>query len=125
MRYFLAKNASNVIMEKRVYAGDDSKADGLVAGYLTAHPDLTVQEVDQVTFDASIVVVDPAPSRTAAITELLTGTTDEAKLNRAILLVILDEVNVIRALLPGPPAARTVAQLKTAIQNKLNAGTAD
>jgi len=63
--------------------------------------------------------------RAAAITELLSDTSPNAKFIRAVLLVILDEINVIRALLPGPPAARTIAQLKTAVQNKINAGTAD
>ncbi len=46
-----------------------------------------------------------------------------AKLVRACALVLLDEVNTLRT--NAGLATRTAAQMKTAIQNKLNGGTAD
>lgn len=74
---------------------------------------------------------DPPPTandilvgdRTAAINDLLTDPSPLSKLDRAILLVVLDEVNVIRTQLAL--ASRTVAQFKTAVQTKLNSGAAD
>jgi hypothetical protein len=125
MRFFLGKDAAAVIREKQAFGGDDTTADGLIATYLAAHPGWTAPEVDQPTFDAAVVVIDPIPLRTNAISLLNTDTSPNSKFVRAVLLVVLDEINVIRALLPGPPAARTIAQLKTAIQNKLNSGAAD
>jgi len=125
MRFFLGKDATAVIREKLAYGGDDTKADGLVAAYLATHPGWTAAEVDQPTFDAAVVVIDPLPLRTNAITLLNSDSSSNSKFVRAVLLVILDEINVIRALLPGPPAARTIAQLKTAVQSKINSGAAD
>ena len=55
MRFFIARNGSTVI-DKQVYAGDDVKADALVARYLVIHPDFTVQEVDQTVFDTTIMM---------------------------------------------------------------------
>lgn len=49
----------------------------------------------------------------------------EYKLLRALMLVVLDEINTIRAALVPALPARTGAQLRTAIRNKLNAGNAD
>lgn len=66
-----------------------------------------------------------ASFRSQAIDSLLTDPTGNSKFVRAILLTILDEINVIRALLPGPPAARTILQLKNAVQSKINTGAAD
>lgn len=63
--------------------------------------------------------------RTSAVNSLISDTSPNSKFIRAVLLTILDEINVIRALLPGPPAPRTVAQLRNAVQAKINAGTAD
>lgn len=76
---------------------------------------------------------DPAPTaaaitndlRAGAITALLTDTSVNSKFIRAVLLVLLDEVNVIRTLPALAQSPRTVAQFKTAIQNKINAGAAD
>lgn len=44
---------------------------------------------------------------------------------RAIVELVVDQLNTIRAALPSPLAALTYAQAKTAIQNKINAGTVD
>lgn len=125
MRFFLGKDAGSVIRDKQVFAGDETKADGLIATYLLAHPSWTAQEVSLAVFDAAVVVPDPAGPRTDAINLLLSDPSSNSKFIRAVLLVILDEINVIRALLPGPPAPRTAAQFKTAIQNKINSGVAD
>lgn len=125
MRYFLGKDAGAVIRDKQAFTGDDTKADGLVATYLSARPGWTAQEVDATAFDAAVVVTDQTGSRTDAIALLLNSNASDAKFIRAVLLVILDEINVIRALLPGPPASRTVAQMRTAIQSKINSGVAD
>lgn len=90
--------------------------------------------IDEETYNAFVLAHVPTPltpaqilavERAGAIGELLTGTQPLTKLERAILLVILDEVNVIRALLPGPPAPRTITQFKNAVQAKINAGAAD
>lgn len=61
--------------------------------------------------------------RSWALTDLLTSKDSKAVLMRAILLVVLDEVNVIRTQLGLQ--ARTAAQFRTAVQNKINSGAAD
>src|SRR5580765_7178420 len=99
MRLFLGKDAGAVIRDKLQFSGDDTKADSLVNSYLTAHSGWTAQEVDQETYDAALVVVDQIPGRASAITLLNTDTSPDSKFIRAVLLVILDEINVIRALL--------------------------
>src|SRR4029077_16436241 len=63
--------------------------------------------------------------RTDAIAQFTTDPSGISKLNRAILLTLLDQLNIIRAALPVPLGAITPAQAKTAIQNKLNSGAAD
>lgn len=92
----------------------------------------TISFVDSTTFNAFVAtqqppVLQPAEvlvlERATAVTELLNDTSGNAKFIRAVLLVILDEINVIRAQLSL--TARTVAQLKTAIQSKINSGSAD
>lgn len=125
MRFFLGKDAGAVIRDKSAFDGDTSKTDSIVAAYLAARPGYTAPEVDQVTFDAAVVVPDPTAPRASAISNFLNDPSATSKLERAILLVILDEINVIRGLLSPVQPARTVAQLKTAVQNKLNSGAAD
>lgn len=125
MRFFISKDQGSIIRDKQVFAGDDSLADSLIATYLLAHTGWTSLEVDQAAFDIATVVSDPAPLRTQAISELLTDGSPNAKFIRAVLLVILDEINVIRALLPGPPSPRTVTQLKNAVQAKITSGASD
>lgn len=125
MRLFVAKDAGSIIREKQVFAGDDTSADSLIASFLSSHPGWTAQEVDQATFDASIVVLDNTPIRAQALAQFLTSTAPSDKLLRAVLLVILDEVNVIRALPALAQTPRTVNQFKSAVQTKLNSGAAD
>lgn len=57
MRYFIAKNQSNVIVEKQCLAGDDNQINNIVANYQSNHPAFTIAEVDQPTFDATVMPV--------------------------------------------------------------------
>lgn len=125
MRYFVGKDVGAIIREKQIFSGDDTKADGLVSAFLSAHPGWTVQEVDQPTFDATAVVLDNGPTRNEALTILAAGITGDAKLMRAILLVILDEINTIRTLPALNQTPRTITQMRTAIQSKINSGASD
>lgn len=125
MRYFIAKDAGAIVREKHVFAGDDSKADALVAQYLASHPGFTALEVDQPTFDATPCTPDQTPARNSALDALVNGQSPDVKLMRSILLVILDEINLIRTNAALNLAARTKNQMVTAIQNKINSGAAD
>ena len=147
MRYFLGKDAGAVIREKHQYAGNDAAADALVTAYLASHPGWTAQEVDSTTFAAAAVIPDQAPLRTEAVGLLNTSITGNAKLTRAVVLITMDEINNLRQWVMSFKAAvaaattladlktrvaalsdtpdRTTAQLKTAVENKINAGTAD
>ena len=58
-------------------------------------------------------------------TELLNGPRQEAKLQRAVVSMLLNEINLIRAALVPPLPPRTMAQARTAISNKLADGTVD
>lgn len=146
MRYFFAKNGATVI-EKQAFTGDDSKADAAIANYLSTHPGLTAQETNQATFDSTNVVIDPIPSRTTAVDLFMNDPQATAKVERAVILTIIDELNNIRQWLTALKAAnntattyatlktgisglsnmpdRTSAQAKTAVQNKITAGDAD
>jgi hypothetical protein len=53
MRYFIAKNGSAVV-EKQALCGDNDKMEALINQYKTAHPALTVTELDQDAFDATV-----------------------------------------------------------------------
>lgn len=66
-----------------------------------------------------------AAQRTDAITQLSTDPSGISKLNRAILLTLLDQLNTIRAALPIPLSAITPAQARAAVQAKINSGVAD
>ncbi len=136
-----------MIRDKQAFNGDDTKADGLVAAYLAAHPGYTAPEVDQATFDASVVVIDPIPSRSSAVDIAANDPSPISKVNRATLLVALDEINLLRGrftdIATDVAAAtsladlktrwaarstmpdRTPAQLKAAVTTKLNSGLAD
>lgn len=90
--------------------------------------------IDAATFRNFLAAHQPVPQtaaqllafeRTQAVNELTVGTQALTKLQRAILLVILDEINVIRGLLVPSQVARTPAQFKSAIQAKINSGAAD
>ncbi len=63
--------------------------------------------------------------RSDAIDLLNSGTYAPTKLERAAILVTLDEINLIRSLLVPAQSPRTFQQMKTAIQNKINSGAAD
>lgn len=149
MRFFLGKDGSATIRDKLAFAGDDSKADGLMTNYLavSSHAGWTALEVDQAIFDASVVVADPIPLRAAAVDLAANDPSPISKVNRAVLLIVLDEINLLRerfndiatdvaaavslADLKTRWAARsslsdrTAAQLKTAAAAKLNSGAAD
>lgn len=116
-------------------AGDRVIAyDGMDQPTVTTLQTFPFDFIDEAAYNAFVVAhipVPPTPAqilaflRSGALDNLNTSPDSVSKLQRAILMVILDEINVIRALLPGPPAQRTIAQMKTAIQNKINAGAAD
>lgn len=63
--------------------------------------------------------------RADAIAIFLADTSPSAKVLRGAILALIDQLNIIRAALPAPLGAITVAQAKTAIQNKINGGTVD
>lgn len=73
--------------------------------------------------DGAQATFDNLSDRASAKTLLNSSTVDREKLLRAVMLVMLDEINVLRV--NSSLAARTAAQLKTAIQNKIDAGSAD
>lgn len=88
-------------------------------------PSATAQQ--RTTGDALINTFDPVADalakRRAATIALLNG--GDQMISRAMLLVLLDEINTIRGLLVPSQTARTLAQMKTAITNKINSGVAD
>jgi hypothetical protein len=69
------------------------------------------------------VIETNATLRNQAINLLSNDIGANPKFVRAVLLVLLDEINVLRTALSL--AQRTVAQAKTAVQNKINSGSAD
>lgn len=72
------------------------------------------------TFDFS----DNAQQRYLA-QQLASDNAAQNKLLRALLMVLLDEINTLRGALPAPLVNRTPAQLRTAIATKLSSGAAD
>lgn len=118
-----------------LYTSDGRKYEGMsqatVQALLTA-AGLTCTFVTKEEYDvflATHVVIRSTPAqiltqeRDSAILELLNSTSSFAKLLRAVVLIMLDEINIVRGLTAQTP--RTINQLKTAISNKINAGTAD
>jgi len=104
-----------------------------VTGLLT-QTGFTFDFIDKPTYDAFIVAHQPVPPTPAqilasvhsqAVATAATGLDPLSTLQRAILLVILDQLNAIRALLPIPLGAVTPAQAKAAVVAKINAGVAD
>ena len=71
----------------------------------------------------NFIVPDTTISRNQAINSLVNGTTDRDKLERAILLTILDQLNVLGSKVGI--ANITPQQAKTAVQNKINSGASD
>lgn len=146
-RFFIARDGASVIREKQVFTGDESKADDLVAAFLATRPGWTAQEVSRTVFDGSDVVFDHTATRADAVTELLNDNSGNAKVIRAVFLVALDEVNLLRQrdvdravdvaastsladlktrwAARNALADRTAAQFRNAVQAKINAGSAD
>jgi len=129
---FFVKCQRNAIDNFLVYDGQDQP---IVTQLLTDMGATNIQFITEAEYIAATTAASISPAqaaadylaqcRASAITQLLTETGFNAKNIRAVLMVILDEINVIRALLPGPPAPRTITQLKTAITNKINSGASD
>lgn len=96
---------------------DLSEVEGWPTRYWDIQGDLVVL-VDQATRDArdqEIVDVRVADAITAAKNEY-----DQQQILRAVVLTIIDEINVLRAQHSLPP--RTPAQARTAVRNKLDGG---
>lgn len=116
-------------------AGDRvASYDGMTQATITTLQSFPFDFIDQAAYDAFILTHLPIPptaaqilaaERTQAIGELTSGTQPLTKLQRAILLVILDEINVIRGLLVPSQIARTAVQFRNAVQAKINSGAAD
>lgn len=62
MRFFIALNGVTVI-DKQAFSGDNSKIDAIIAQFKQNHPALTVNEVDQATFDSTVLVLPPTPAQ--------------------------------------------------------------
>lgn len=63
MRYFIAQNGPTVV-EKQAFSGDNALIDALVNKYKLNHPSLTVTELDQATFDATVMTPAATPAQT-------------------------------------------------------------
>ncbi len=91
------------------------------------------QFLEDVIGGATVTAADPPPTPAAiladeiasAIDTFLNSSAPQAKIMRAIVLVMLDQVNTCRAGLTTPLPPGTPAQLRTAIQNKLQSGAAN
>jgi hypothetical protein len=90
--------------------------------------------IEQAAYDAFVEAHKPVPPtpaqiiasfRSAAASELTASSQPLSVLQKAILAVILDEINTIRGLLVPAATPRTVAQFKNAIQNKITGGQGD
>lgn len=90
--------------------------------------------ITQADYDAFVLAHTPAPLtpteliaslRATAIDDLNTGAQPATKLQRAVFLVTLDEINLIRGLLVPAQPPRTITQFKNAVQAKINSGAAD
>lgn len=77
MRFFIAKNGSTVV-DKQAAAGNDKDIDVLVARYKTAHPALTVEELDETAFNAA-VMVQPLTARQQAWATFKAGSPSAAQ----------------------------------------------
>jgi hypothetical protein len=64
MRYFLSKNGVNVV-DKQVFSGDDKQINAIVAMYISKNPSFVVSEVDQVTFDVTVMTPTVTPDQQA------------------------------------------------------------
>lgn len=75
--------------------------------------------------DAAELSAQNSRDRTSAATIFMTDTSAAGKILRATILVLLDEINILRAASVPSLPARTIAQARTAIQNKIDGGTVD
>jgi hypothetical protein len=90
--------------------------------------------IDAPTYAAFILAHQPVPLTPAQILTLVhtqavatatTGTDPLSTLQRAVLLALLDQLNIVRAALPTPLGAITPAQARAAIAAKINTNAAD
>lgn len=118
---------SGVVVAKEVYAGDVSDLNRQLSDRTAADPTLTFQTftLPNSAFDATLVPLNQVSLRTAAADLLVNDPGAHSKFVRAVLLVMLDEINTIRATPGVNLTPRTVAQMRTAVQAKLNSGVAD
>jgi hypothetical protein len=117
-----------VIVGKIAYAGDLESARTFIEQWRLREPSKSFEVFDDdqdPAFVAAVVPYDHGTARTDAVSRFVNDPSPDTKLLRAILLAILDEVNVIRGLLVPAQAPRTAAQFRTAVQNKLTSGAAD
>lgn len=114
----------------RAYEGQPSS---VISTLLTAEGK-TGDFITQQQFEDFIVAHTPPPptpaeilstQRAQAIDDLNAGAQPATKLQRAVFLVTLDEINVLRSLLVPAQPPRTVTQFKNAVQAKINSGAAD
>lgn len=120
-----------------LYTSDGSFYEGMdVATITSLRSDLgkATTFISEVQYAAFLIANQPVPLtpaqiialfRAQAIDLLQVDTSPNSKFVRAILLTLLDEINLIRSLLPIAQVARTTVQLRNAISAKINAGTAD
>jgi hypothetical protein len=100
----------------------------LLAGQLYVRSGVTVPDppiMDEEDTPAVKAAAKNLTDRTGASDRFVSGIDLEAKALRALALIVLDEINTIRTNAALGLAPRTLAQLKTAFTNKLNAGSAD
>ncbi|GEM_PF-3605118 len=74
--------------------------------------------------DSAQIVWQNLQDRTFALSNLAHSKPDY-KLLRAVVLVVMDEINILRAAVVPSLPALTANQIRTAIQNKINTGAAD
>jgi hypothetical protein len=98
-------------------------AGGQLYTSVTLPDDPPIQEA--VDSPAVVAAAKNLTDRTQASDRFVSGIDLEAKALRALALIVMDEINILRAAVVPSLPARTLAQLKTAFTNKLTAGTAD
>jgi hypothetical protein len=90
--------------------------------------------ITQAAYDTFVTAHRPVPPTAAQIiaalrsqagSELTASTHPLTVLQKAILMTVLDEINTIRSLLIPAASARTGAQFKNAVQNKITGGQGD
>jgi hypothetical protein len=79
---------------------------------------------------AHLVIVPPSAAQLnemarATSKQLVDASDPSDRVRKAVLLVLLDEINALRAAVVPVLPARTRAQLVNAIKNKIDAGAAD